>query len=432
VRRINRRQLLQRGALAAGALATSRTGIAVAEPRGHWLAGDFHSHTVLSHDVWGGPGDANTGIEDAYTFGFTTAEQIANAEARRLDFLAITDHNLVDAAHSAEYRSGRLTLVPGYEHSLAGGHSGVFVPDRESLREIVKDTDGSTAFGGDDGARRFLDLVHARGGIAVLNHPFYGNRDQGEALAWGYGPEVSADFDAVEVWNIGWPARHDTIPFADSDNYLSLPWWEKEVLSRRQVAAVGGSDSHWRASSGLNGVGQPTTWVYARGRTPAAVLRAVREGRTFIAAEPPALGGSRLFLEAREAWRGGRRAMVGDTVRANGPLKVKVVVENGGGSRLRLVANGEQLADTLVLGHYRRLAFELVLPDPAELRAELYVDRGYFMTALTSPIYASGKAPARHRAGPHSGPAVTYGHPSKHRGAPSEQVMLRRRAGCGC
>lgn len=432
---INRRQLLERGALAAGALAVSRSGLAAARPRaaaGTWVAGDFHSHTVLSHDVWGGPGDANTGIDEAYTYGFTAGEQIANAEGRGLDFLAITDHNLVDAVHSPDYRSDRLTLIPAYEHSLAGGHSGVFVPDRESLRDIVRDADGSTGFGGDAGAARFLDLVHARGGIAVLNHPFYGNADQGEALAWGYGPEVSAQFDAVEVWNIGWPARHDVIPFADSDNYLSLPWWEREILGRRRVGAVGGSDSHWRASSGLNGVGQPTTWVYATGRSPAALIDAVRAGRTFISAEPPALGGARLFLTAREAWRGGRRAMVGDTVRGGGLLKVSVLVENGGGSRLRLVANGQELADEPVLGTRTRHNFDLVLPDPGHLHAELYVDRGYFMTALTSPIYASGLAPTRYRTTPDSGPAATYGHPTKHRGAPSQQVMLRRRAGCDC
>ena len=430
---ITRRRLIARGAAGAAALLAARAGVSgAARPGGRWLAGDLHCHTVLSHDVWGGPGDPNTGLEEAYTLGFSVDEQIANAEGRGLDFLAITDHNLTDGLRSPGYRSDRLVLVPGYEHSLDGGHAGVFAPDVEALADIVRDGDGSTGFAGDDGAARFLDSVHARGGIAVLNHPFYGNEDQGEAIAWGYGPDVSAQFDAVEVWNIGWPARHDTIPFADSDNYLSLPWWESEILGRRRVAAVGGSDSHWRTTSALNGVGQPTTWVYARARDAGSVLGAIRAGRTFIRAEPPALGGARLYLTAREAWSGGRRAMVGDTVRGHGPLRVQVLVENGAGSRLRLVSGGEQLADEPVLGSSSRHRFDVVLPDPGFLRAELYVDRGYFMTALTSPIYSQGRAPSRARARPDSGTTARYGHPRRARGAPSEAVMLRRRAGCDC
>src|SRR2546423_14168230 len=97
---------------------------------GVWLAGDLHCHTVLSHDVWGGRGDDNTGPDQAYTYGWTAGEQIANAESRGLDFLAVTDHNRTDALFLDEYRSASLTLLPGYEHSPAGGHAGVFVPDR--------------------------------------------------------------------------------------------------------------------------------------------------------------------------------------------------------------------------------------------------------------------------------------------------------------
>ena len=62
MRTLTRRRLLQ----AAGAVAASAAlprpafGRLLNDSNGHWLAGDFHSHTVLSHDVWGGPGDDNT------------------------------------------------------------------------------------------------------------------------------------------------------------------------------------------------------------------------------------------------------------------------------------------------------------------------------------------------------------------------------------
>jgi hypothetical protein len=431
VQGITRRRLLQLAAAATVAGASARAGSAGAAPHpGRWIAGDLHSHTVLSHDVWGGPGDDNTALEESYTLGWTAGQQIAIAESRGLDFLAITDHNRVDALHLPEYRSSRLALIPGYEHSLDGGHAGVFVPDPERLREIVSDADGSRGFAGDAGLMRFLDAVHARGGIAVLNHPFYGNEDQGAEIAWGYGVDASAAFDAVEVWNIGWPARHDTTPFADSDNYLSLPWWEREILSRRHIPAVGGSDNHWRSTTAVQGVGQPTTWVYARDASAASVLEGIRAGRTFIAAEPPGMGGARLLLSAREDWRGGSEAMVGDSVRAEGPLEVEVRVENGSGSRLRLVVSGMAVADEPVVSPASTHGFRVVLPRHGVLRAELYLDQGYFMTALTSPIYARGRAPGRaHRAS--EGPPAVYGDPTRKNGR-SAAAARRRRCHCGC
>src|SRR3954464_480585 len=172
---LTRRRLLQAAGTAALGAALPAPALArrPGAPRGVWLAGDFHSHTVLSHDVYGGPGDDNTGPDEAYTLGWTAGEQIQNAELRGLDFLAITDHNRTDALRLPEYRSDKLVLLPGYEHSLSGGHSGVFVPDRASLADIVREAGGATGFAGDAAVQRYLDAVHAMGGIAVLNHPFY-------------------------------------------------------------------------------------------------------------------------------------------------------------------------------------------------------------------------------------------------------------------
>jgi hypothetical protein len=429
-----RRLIATAGAGAVGAtlprsaFATKRP--AAAHPRGHWLAGDFHSHTVLSHDVWSGPDDDNTSTQEAYTLGWTAGQQITNAQLRGLDFLAITDHNRTDALRLPEYKSDSLTLLPGYEHSLWGGHSGVFMPDVPSLAEIVKDADGSSGFEGDAGVTRFVDAVHARGGIAVLNHPFYGNSSQGEAIAWKYGNDVSALFDAIEVWNIGWPARHDTLPFADSDNYLSLPWWEQQILARARRPAVGGSDNHWRSTAAIQGVGQPTTWVYARNRSPAAILDAVRAGRTFIASEPPGLGGPRLLLTAREVRRRGRRAMIGGTVAAGVPLDVTATVTNGQGNTLRLIAGGEVLAEKQVAAPNETHTFRIVLAPGSWVRSEIFIHDGYWMSALTSPIYAQEEAAGA--ALPTTGATATYGDTQRRNTQRPIAARLRRDSGCGC
>ena len=46
-----------------------------------------------------------------------------------------------------------------------------------------------------------------------------------------------------------------------------LTWYESWLDRGFHIAATGGSDSHWISTSSLQGVGQPTTWVFASGRS---------------------------------------------------------------------------------------------------------------------------------------------------------------------
>jgi hypothetical protein len=415
---IPRRRFLE---LAAGAgaglsamplLRTAARAATPLDPAGAtWLAGDFHVHTVLSHDVWGGPGDDNTDLDEAYTLGWTAGQQIKLAEARGLDFLALTDHNRTDALRLAEYRSNKLVLVPGYEHSLSGGHAGVFMPSRDLLADVVHDTDGSTSFEGDAGLTRFVQLVHERAGMAVLNHPFYGNPEDGLAPSWRYDPAASALMDAVEAWNSMWLLRHDTVPPLEYDNHLSVGWWEQELLRRRHLGIVGGSDNHWRIATATAGVGQPTTWVLARERTPAAILDAVKAGRTTVSAQPPGLLGPRLFLDAHEQWAGGRDATIGGAVAALGPIEVRVRAVRAAGARVRLVSTGQVVGKHAVNPLDGTVTFGVVLPEGGWVRAELFYQAGLATTALTSPVYAVGAAPTSARRSPTTGAPPHYGNP---------------------
>lgn len=369
-------------------------------PRGTWLAGDFHCHSVYSHDVWGGPGDDNTGFDEAYTFGHTPGEQIALAELRGLDFLAITDHNRVESVHAPDYRSDRLVLVPGYEHSLPhSDHAGVFLPAADLLPDVIP---------ADAGTPAWLDEIHARGGMAVVNHPFYGNREDGDALAWDHDVADSLRFDAVEVWNSMWLTRHDTVPVYEPDNWLAVHWWEETFAPARRGPAVGGSDNHWKLLDGTAGVGQPTTWVYAADRSPAGVIAGVQAGRTTISWQPPALGGPQVTLDVVEEWSG-HAAMVGGSVRGDGPLLAVVQVSGAAlGQRLRLVAGGMVVHESRVGPLTSSVEVPVVLRPGSWLRAELLVEERYSLTALTSCVYADGRAPARVRREPSTGTPVTY------------------------
>jgi predicted metal-dependent phosphoesterase TrpH len=392
--------------LAAGVGAASALGLpAVAQadgarrPRGQWVAGDFHCHSIYSHDVWSGPDDDNTGDEDFYSYGHTPGEQIALAELRGLDFLAITDHNRVASLHAPDYRSDALVLVPGYEHSLPqSDHSGVFLPDVALLPDVIPHDAGTTAW---------LQEIHDRGGMAVVNHPFYGNRDKGDALAWDKTVAESVLFDAVEVWNSAWLTRHDTVPFYEPDNHLAVQWWERTFAPARTGPAVGGSDNHWKTLDGSAGVGQPTTWVYAPERSAAGVIAGVQAGRTTVSWQPPALGGPQLMLDVVEEWTG-KAAMIGGSVRGEGPLLAVVTVLRGAGQRLRLVSGGEVVHSSTVGPLASRVEVPLVLPAGGSLRAELLLSEKYALTALTSCVYADGLAPVHVRQEPTRGEPVTY------------------------
>ena len=405
---LSRRRFLQltAGVGLVSAVPSLRSAALAAGPpkNGVWLAGDFHVHTTYSHDVWGGPGDDNTGQEEFYTLGWTPGEQITLAETRGLDFVALTDHN--DVRHLADpgYTSGRLVLVPGYEHSLRGGHAGVFVPSDADLGDIIRDANGNTNFDGN--VPLFTDLVHERGGVTVINHP----KDSG---GWTAPIDQSLGFDAVEAWNGRWQQRADVLPAAWTNNYEAVPWYENNFLRdhHRHIGIVGGSDNHWRAVTALAGVGQPTTWVYAADRSAAAIVDGIRNGRTFVSQEPPAHLGPKLFLTAAEAWRNGKEAMVGGAVRSRGPVEATIRVENGAGYRLRLINTGMVVKEWQTLLPTSTYEHRLVLPPNGWLRAELLYDAGYAMYAVTSPIFASDEAPSWARAEVTTGPAVTYDSP---------------------
>jgi len=371
---ISRRDFIRDAAIVGASVALlPRIGAASSQAAdGEWLAGDLHCHTTYSHDVWGGPGDDNTGLDEAYTLGWTPSEQITIAEVRGLDFLAITDHNDIRALSDPGYTSSKLTLLRGYEHSLSKGHAGCLIPGITDVFHINTSTD--------DGAIQLRDAVHAAGGLFILNHPFY---DDG----WGYTPAVRPD--SIEVWNIGWPYRHvaPNVPSTPSvsDNYKSLPYWEQSFLSTGPMPATGGSDNHYRATAAAQGVGQPTTWVFAKDRSPQAILDGIKAGRTFVSAEPALMGGARIELTAHA---GSNTWMVGDTVPASaGAVTVTARVINAPLHMARFALNGYNLKARRITSLDQTIEMTVDAASVNRIRAEAWLNQGYWMGALTSPIY---------------------------------------------
>jgi hypothetical protein len=346
---------------------------------GTWLAGDLHVHTPYSHDSYGGPTDDNTGIDEAYTLGLTVQQQFTLAASRGLHYLAITDHNDVRSQSDPGFGSAGVIGVGGYENSL-DGHAQMLGADHVYDNSV--------------GVAALRDALRADGGAFQINHPREGGEED-----WAPGHDVVPD--TVEVWNIS-RLYQPPLPSA-SDNDAAIAFWEGFLDAGHHVAATGGSDSHWAATSAFQGAGSPTTWVFATEPSEAGVLEGLRQGRTMISARPPGQAGARVFLEADADGDGTFEAMVGDTVPVGVQLRARV--EGAIGAELRIITNGGALAfppvlvttpafeHRFVLGGGTWVRAEAARPDLVGLRRSLcgplttYCRNLLLVEAMTSALY---------------------------------------------
>jgi len=275
-------------------------------------------------------------------------------------------------------------------------------------RDVVARVPAGHAADVEAAVKAAADALRADGGLFQVNHPAEGSTEFPHDADWTYLYDVEPD--TVEVWNI---SRLYPPPFPSaSSNDDAVRYWEGWLDRGATVAATGGSDNHWRSTFAAQGVGQPTTWVYASDRTPNGVLAGLAAGRTFISHEPPSLGGPRLFLE-------GDGTMVGDEVAPGTPLRVRV--EGGSGMFLRLISTGGQaLGEPVqVTGPSFEHDFqapaapgwvraELFSPDLAEERAALcgdstettYCRNMLGVTAMTSAMYVRVPATTKQKKKP--------------------------------
>ena len=320
-----------------------------------WVAGDLHVHTTFSHDSYGGPEDDNTGPEEAYTLGHTVASQFGVARSRGLDFMAISDHNDVRSQSAPGFGQGLLG-IPAYENSL-DGHAQMLGATR-----IYDNGDKSAG-----AVRRLARALRRNGGAFQVNHPAEGATS--DQLDWKLAYAVKPD--TVEAWNIS-PLYQPPLPSA-SDNDGAIRYWEGWLDRGRKVGATGGSDNHYIATTAIQGAGQPTTWVAVRRRSVRGVLEGLRKGRTFVAHQPPAYGGPRVFLEADRNRDGRYETVVGGTARPRTPLRVGV--HGAPGAKLRVVTRGGSLAFDPVPVTGARFEHRFRLPAGASwVRAEIVGD----------------------------------------------------------
>jgi len=236
-------------------------------------------------------------------------EMAQAAAAAGLDFIVSTDHNTNSANRAwAATPLDDLGVIAGEEVTTRHGHwLAVGLPPEGWVDWRYGPRDGVFA----DYAAR----VRADGGLVVAAHPSVPL----PGCAWEFGYR---DVDALEVWNGLW----------NVDDELSLRIWHQLLRQGRQIAAVGGSDSHVPDQP----IGRPQTVVYAEDSSTPALVDGLRNGRCYVTE-------SNAVSLALNAFRGdGAAAGPGETltVRPDTPLTVTAEVMGAADSSLAIITDG--------------------------------------------------------------------------------------------
>ncbi|GAB3639118.1 CehA/McbA family metallohydrolase [Hymenobacter arcticus] len=323
---------------------------AVANTRPGWYQGDLHLHTLHS--------DGKR----------TPQELVTEAGAQGLDFLVSTEHNTNSANLSwGKYASPNLLIINGEEvTTTAFGHWNALGLDATTLLDW-RYTPADSAIAG------ATAQVHALGGLAIINHPFF--PDTVNRFRFGV-----RHFDGIEVWNGRWDAR----------NERALAWWDALLRQGRPTLAVAASDTHTAVPS-PNQLGRPRTVVQASGLSRAGIMQGLRRGRAYLVADRPIS----LTLTARA---GAATAGLGDTlvVAAGQAIQVAFELRNVPAGTITLRGDQGVLATNPVAAT-GPTAVRWPLPTtrhPRYLRVEVRTPQGT-MLALTNPIWVRSPATGR-------------------------------------
>ena len=311
----------------AAAPAVSHFSDAPLRPGPAWFRGDLHMHTAHS--------DGSCLSRAGVHVPCPTFRTVEAAEARKLDFIAISDHNTVsqnDALRELQPYFDRTLLIPAEELTTFTGHANALgVVDPIDFR-----VDGAHV----QDANALADAVHRAGGLFSINHPALPSGEICMGCGWTAPGFDMARVDAVEVVNGG--ALQVS---GKADGLVSgLPFWRSLLNAGLRPTAVGGSDNH--DPDGPPAIGSPTTVVWAAELSEHAVLAGLKAGHVFIDVDgdPPSSPGRR-----REVWAdaGAGRVMMGDRLALAQGGKATLTIQAGGapGGRLEIMRDGSLLAD---------------------------------------------------------------------------------------
>ncbi|QPC84079.1 PHP domain-containing protein [Phototrophicus methaneseepsis] len=300
-----------------------------------WYKGELHCHTYHSD------GDSDP------------CDVVRKAESLGLDFLAITDHNVLSQQVPLCDVETPLMLIPGMEVTTYHGHWNIWGAGGWIDFRTLSEADMQQA----------VTQALAQGYFVSCNHPKpYGPE-------WDY-PAVQG-FHSIEVWNGPWPFF----------NEQALAYWEDKLRAGEHYVVVGGSDSHFHQREHPAQLAQPTLYIYCEDDpSPAALLEALKAGHAFITEAPD---GPRLTLTCEGA-------MMGDTLQTAAEF-VTVTVHVWGAQQMQVAFCGSDgvIAQLDIPSEDWQHTLAVDVRQTPYIRAQLVTTgvTDQVIHALTNPIY---------------------------------------------
>ena len=304
-----------------------------------WYKGELHCHSFHSD------GDSDP------------REVIRAAEALGLDFIALTDHNVMSHQAALKALHTDLILIPGYEVTTYRGHWNIWGDQGWVDFRVVTAAQ----------MRAALQEAKRRGYLVSCNHP----RPSGPP--WEF-EDVDA-YDCVEIWNGPWRLMND----------VALAFWEARLKAGKRFVAVGGSDAHFLKREHYHQLAHPTTYVRCDGPPSArGLLEGIRAGRVFVTESPD---GPQLYVGSGERMMGEAVARPPD-----GRLAVWVQVIDAAGMTLELYGTQGCLYQRAIDAAAQSLEVQLPASDTAFIRAQLVTRDSdeCIVHAISNPIYLLG------------------------------------------
>jgi hypothetical protein len=342
----------------------------VINPKPGWYKGDLHSHTGLTDAICKSQSGANVPCPPSRLF--------AAAAAQKLDFLAVTDHNTsatFNEMAQAQLYYDRMLLITGQEVTTVKGHANVWGAEGFLDYRVAE-----TGFTAND----LFDQAHQLHALVSINHAYWPYDGRCPGCGWGWAAQTDfSKVDAIEMIN----GYHEHGSWFTPPPGNGVPFWEAQLAKGFRPTGVGGGDEH-RAGEQLalhDGVGIPTTVVYARELSQPALLEGIKAGHVFVQATGP--DGPSLYLTAGSA-------MMGDEIVAESGKRVTFSLSTSptSGATARVFVDGIVVAPSLVLkpGETESTCAYEWLSDGGRhwIRAELVDAQGELLT-VTNPIYAN-------------------------------------------
>ncbi|MFD1773579.1 CehA/McbA family metallohydrolase [Paenibacillus rhizophilus] len=218
-----------------------------------WLASELHTHTFHSD-------------------GRQTLRKLASGAAKLgFDCIALTDHNTMSGLGDSELieRETGVVIIPGMEWTTFYGHMVTI-----GLQDFVdwRKTGQSEIHEG-------ISMVHGRGGLAGMAHPFRIGSPVCTGCYWEYEIKDWNDLDYIEVWS-------GTFASVKPENRRAFALWTDRLNAGIRIAATSGRDWHEQANTD-----EPLSVTYLGlddepGTISQKAVRALAQGRVSVTVGP--------------------------------------------------------------------------------------------------------------------------------------------------